>query len=592
MASLAPSESQQVCSKRSSISLDSLPALQLAETALKRTALERWRSRERFSFFRSVGSAVLHALSIILWPVFASLFGIGVGVSTIFVVYSVLRILIDLFLYGIVRLVTAFSQRFLSDGALADALTYEQWTERAAVVDINNGNDKWRSDQSPSTCKEYSHQELKHHFQLLRTAMRQRDCKQITFCLTAALNRHHCGLDNPELHRHALLGTKHIVEAYLQEIEKALVYFTTHDCAEHSYQEKLQFLRRCENALGTTALCLSGGGALALSHAGVLKALISVGLLPRVVSGTSGGALCAGVLATHTDEEILETTEPNIVTRHDPLLEPLYIQIRRFLNEGVLADYVKFSFAVRQYIGDYTFEEAFEKTKRVVCVSVTKSSGSHTHTVLLNYLNAPHVYIWSAVVASCALPGLLPPVTLLAKNKFGEPVEAFPSGTCWMDGSITADVPMTTLRRLFQANQFIVAQANPHITPFVKKFQKVKVPGFLARAEALLSKNLRHRVTRLVRMKLLPRFLGRDVSGVFLQKYSGLTDDTVTIVPQFSAFDMFKLLKQPTEDEMRNYLEEGIKATWPCVPLMHHRLRVELRIQKCLDQLQLIEPES
>ena len=141
----------------------------------------------------------------------------------------------------------------------------------------------------------------------------------------------------------------------------------------------------------------TGGGALALSHAGVLKALISVGLLPRVVSGTSGGALCAGVLATHTDEEILETTEPNIVTRHDPyvffscvhwrcvnrnsfercpslvphcslfspswpfcrLLEPLYIQIRRFLNEGVLADYVKFSFAVRQYIGDYTFEEAY-----------------------------------------------------------------------------------------------------------------------------------------------------------------------------------------------------------------------------------------
>ena len=96
---------------------------------------------------------------------------------------------------------------------------------------------------------------------------------------------------------------------------------------------------------------------------------------------------------------------------------------------------------------------SFEKTKRVVCVSVTKSSGSHTHTVLLNYLNAPHVYIWSAVVASCALPGtkhaywaskmtpvfligLLPPVTLLAKNKFGEPVEAFPSGTCWMDGSV------------------------------------------------------------------------------------------------------------------------------------------------------------
>ena len=82
--------------------------------------------REREWFFYLVNTASR--------PVFASLFGIGVGVSTIFVVYSVLRILIDLFLYGIVRLVTAFSQRFLSDGALAVAAIILGSTTRWATI--------------------------------------------------------------------------------------------------------------------------------------------------------------------------------------------------------------------------------------------------------------------------------------------------------------------------------------------------------------------------------------------------------------------------------------------------------------------------
>ena len=40
-------------------------------------------------------------------------------------------------------------------------------------------------------------------------------------------------------------------------------------------------------------------------HMGVVRALIENGALPTVISGTSGGSIVAGVLAVHTDEEMV-----------------------------------------------------------------------------------------------------------------------------------------------------------------------------------------------------------------------------------------------------------------------------------------------
>jgi len=102
-------------------------------------------------------------------------------------------------------------------------------------------------------------------------------------------------------------------------------------------------------------------------------------------------------------------------------------------------------------------------------------------------------------------------------------------------------------------------------------------------------------------MNLLPKFLGRDLSGIFLQTYSGFTFDTVTVVPRRSVFDIFGLLMQPgmlpnfssfityyflDSATMKGYIESGVRVTWPVVPLLHHRLRVELRIKKCLEELE------
>ena len=66
-----------------------------------------------------------------------------------------------------------------------------------------------------------------------------------------------------------------------------------------------------------------------------------------------------------------------------------------------------------------TFREAYERTGRILNISVTPRSKTEYPTIL-NYLTAPHVLIWSACLASCAIPLVFESVVLMAKDKHGK----------------------------------------------------------------------------------------------------------------------------------------------------------------------------
>lgn len=53
-----------------------------------------------------------------------------------------------------------------------------------------------------------------------------------------------------------------------------------------------------------------------------------------------------------------------------------------------------------------TFQEAFDRTGRIINITVAPVN-DYDPPRLLNYLTAPHVCIYSAALASCAIPGLL-----------------------------------------------------------------------------------------------------------------------------------------------------------------------------------------
>lgn len=71
-------------------------------------------------------------------------------------------------------------------------------------------------------------------------------------------------------------------------------------------EETLKFLVTLRLSLGRTALCLSGGGSLAMYHMGIVRVLIEQQCLPRVISGTSGGSIVAGIISIYTDKELMD----------------------------------------------------------------------------------------------------------------------------------------------------------------------------------------------------------------------------------------------------------------------------------------------
>lgn len=117
------------------------------------------------------------------------------------------------------------------------------------------------------------------------------------------------------------------------------------------------------------------------------------------------------------------------------------------------------------------------------------STRPHELPLLLNYLTAPDVLIWSASAASCALPFLYEPVELMAKNDRGDIVPYHPSGQKYSDGSTTHDLPMRRLAELFNINQFIVSQVNPHMLLLLHHGKD----GIIAKIKYLIRSELQHR---------------------------------------------------------------------------------------------------
>lgn len=125
-------------------------------------------------------------------------------------------------------------------------------------------------------------------------------------------------------------------------------------------------------------------------------------------------------------------------------------------TRGAIADVNVLKECCRVNFGDMTFQEAYDKTHRILNITVN-SRAAHGHPRLLNYLTSPTAVIWSAACASCALSGVFNEVEIMCKDKSGRLLPwGGPPGTKWSDGSIESDLPIERLRELFNVNHFIV----------------------------------------------------------------------------------------------------------------------------------------
>ena len=380
----------------------------------------------------------------------------------------------------------------------------------------------------------------------------------------AGLSRNVGGIGHPALFQHSLVGSKRLIEAYVNEMNQCLNAIAAADTPELPLSTRIEFFAGLRKVFGRSALLLSGGATLGMYHLGVIKCLYENKMLPRIFSGSSAGSIVAAIVCTRTDEELPRMFDPAninmeaIERRGDGTLKR---RINRLRKTGYFFDISVLQECIRANSGDVTFLEAYHRTRRVLNITVS-SSTNYELPRLLNYLTAPDVLIWSAVSASSAIPGLYAPVPLMAKTRTGAFEPWNPAGTQWVDGSVEGDLPMARLAEQFNVNHFIVSQVNPHVIPFLQT--KPVAAGrrtVWQRLGYLFSSEVQHRLDQLFELGIFPRFVSRFVfmtRSLISQTYTG----DITIVPSIGYSEYLKLMTNPVAPEVRVNIRKAEHATW------------------------------
>ena len=208
-----------------------------------------------------------------------------------------------------------------------------------------------------------------------------------------------------------------------------------------------------------------------MTHIGVIKALFDAGSLPRIVCGSSAGSIVCAVLCTKRDNEIEKVLQSFCngdlkVFVGDDEQEGLAGRIGHLWKRGHMFNAENLRRVMKYHLGDLTFKEGYFKTGKILNITVS-SANTNESIRLLNYATTGDVLIWSAVVASCALPFGYEPGPLMRKDRAGN-IERWDENTLHVDGSIDGDLPFDKVSAIFNVNHFVVSQVNPHVTPFLE----------------------------------------------------------------------------------------------------------------------------
>lgn len=278
------------------------------------------------------------------------------------------------------------------------------------------GLDLWRNNP---VSQFYDYRLINQRLNTLATAREENDLYQIINLLRSGLVRDLGSITAPRLYNKAFAGTKYLIEEYISQIAECIEEITAlptvtsygggggyvNGVPQLTTQMKLDFIHDTRQAFGRSTLVLQGGAVFGLCHLGVVKALFLRGLLPRIITGTGTGALIAALVSIHTEDELprilkgdginlsafagktsSRREEQTLATRWATLKR----RVNRFLFEGHFLDVRVLEECVRANVGDLTFEEAYNRSKRILNITVATGEDGGVPT-LMNYLTTPKV---------------------------------------------------------------------------------------------------------------------------------------------------------------------------------------------------------
>ena len=464
---------------------------------------------------------------------------------------------------------------------LQQAGSYAEWKDIAHRLDEETGAEAWKyNNQSP-----YFDVELlskRHH--LLKKYRMQHRTLDLVHVLREGLTYDIANIGHPLLFAETYIGTKKIIEDYVEEMSNCLCYLASSECITFKLEEKIQFFKECLTAYGQPALMFSGGATLGLFHTGVCKALLEQDLMPKVVSGSSAGAIMTAMLGTSSPEQVSELLSGEHFFTEAFQFRSLSELIK---GHGGLADVMYLKKFLIKNLGDVTFAEAYQQSKRHINIVIAPYNTSQNPRIM-NALTAPNVLVWSAVLASCAVPVLFPPVRLTTKRHDGRHTP-YLAHTRWVDGSMRSDFPQEKMAQLFNINYTIASQVNPHIVPFMQsdaeRFRRDmrSWPARILRQQAKVIATEVLDMTRSYMGSNLPIYRALDHGyGILGQRYYG----DINIIAHYGLRHYSYLLKNPRPKLFKILQQEGERATWPKISSIEIHARIGKTIESCLAALQ------
>ncbi|OTB05963.1 hypothetical protein M426DRAFT_121804 [Hypoxylon sp. CI-4A] len=531
---------------------------------------------------------------------------------------AIFSLILEVFLFWYRKLIGKWTSKGPVDEwlhALRNAEVYEDWEYAALQLDNLKELNLWRNNPSSH---HYDWMLINNRLDSLIEARDDNDLQSLLDLVRSGLVRNLGNITSPRLYNRAFGGTKYLIEEYIAQVAGAIedinhrVATPPHDKYSHTYtlstQRKLDFLHDARQAFGRSTLVLQGGAMFGLCHLGVVKALFLRGLLPRIITGTATGALIASLVAIHTEDELprvlrgdginLSAFEEHGQQWHSshqdwtPFIgaswDTVLRRVVRFCREGYFLDVKVLEECVKANVGDLTFEEAYNRSKRVLNITVAMAEQDGI-PALLNYITAPNVLIWTAAVASNATtPSLYgsKTTTVLCKDASGKIVPWAPANMPRPRTHASADKdhksPLSRVAQLFNVNHFIVSQARPYLIPFLEsdmhgpslftaRHKRAQITGHMFRVVGL---EVRHRLRQLDTLGLLPASIRR-----FLVDEEVPSGSSMTLVPELSGSDFIRLLETPTRETLDYWIARGERSVWPAVCALTVRCAVEYEIE-------------
>ena len=462
---------------------------------------------------------------------------------------------------------------------LTMAQDYRTWRETASELDRLEGSDEWKQEE---TSELYDWRLIRSRLRQIRTYREEGSVARLAHHLRQGLHWNLANTGNPDLFgHHARVGTKQLITEYVAEVCSALEELSEVEHADFPEVEKQKFFRETAQSYGRSALMLSGGATLGLFHVGVVKALFRENVLPVVMSGSSAGSVVAATVGTRSPDDLDDLLDPESAYYHFWRI----LNLRQMWQRRALMDQSQLRRAIAKNVRDLSFDEAYKLSGRIVNITVSPA-GANQPPRLLNYLTFPYLYLREAVLASCAVPILFPPVMLMTRDERGERVPWMPL-LRWSDGSLKSDLPMLRLRRLHNVNHFIVSQTNPHVLPFVGQ-REPGARGLVNGAKTYAGATVRSQASGLLKLAraVLPiPSVGQTIdtaTSILDQDYRG----NINIFPEVSLWRYANVTSNPKLGDVQRFMLEGERAAWPRIEMIRLQTAIAQTLDRCVEKME------